>query len=112
MAVSAPKHSLKGPALGQTAISERGILARLMQSGFNPGALPATMVEKASGCPEIYVIVRKFVLEVSGNSCHLPQLGNDANFQTEHMGHRGGIFLTKHADSKKTVRKFMSQKMT
>ena len=43
-----------------------------MQYGFNPGELVATRVEKASECPEIYVIVRKFMLEVSGNSRYVP----------------------------------------
>ena len=34
-----------------------------MQYGFNPGELLAARVEKASDRPEIYVIVRKFVLQ-------------------------------------------------
>ncbi len=34
----------------------------------------ATRAEKASECPEIFVIVRKFMLRVSGNSRYLPHL--------------------------------------
>jgi hypothetical protein len=41
-------------------MSTRGILARLMQCGFNQELLLATRVEKASECPEIYVTVRTF----------------------------------------------------
>jgi hypothetical protein len=53
----------------KNAVSERGIVARLMQCGFNPGELLATMAKKASEsgnlryCPEIHVqSVRKFAL--------------------------------------------------
>jgi hypothetical protein len=44
-----------------------------MQYGFNSGELVAARAEKATGCPQIYVIVRKSMLEVSGNSRNLPQ---------------------------------------
>jgi hypothetical protein len=58
----------------KNAVSKRTISARLMQCGFIPGELVATRVEKASECPEIYVIVRKLMLEVSGNSRYVPGL--------------------------------------
>jgi hypothetical protein len=45
-----------------------------MEYGFNPGEFVATRAEKASECPEISVIARKFMLEVSGNSRYVPQI--------------------------------------
>jgi hypothetical protein len=64
-----------------------------MQYGFNPGELVATRVEKASDCPEIYVIVRKFMLEVSGNSRYLPQFvrGRGGRIRT------GDLMVPNHA---------------
>jgi hypothetical protein len=37
------------------AISERSIVARMMQCGFIPEVVLATRVEKASECSEIYI---------------------------------------------------------
>jgi len=99
-------------ALGESGISKRAILAHLVQSGFNPGELVARRVEKASECPEIHVIVRKFTLKVSGDSRYVPILVNYTNFRTAAAWYYERIFLTWAYTVEMTVLTFALRKMT